>query len=79
MKPRNPNKPFLIPGSYAVLWFDKNFKHISTEPSNLNRIALRDKCEQSLHSKPKGTNYVIVMPIHSSVINPWTSKDKLCS
>ena len=74
MQPRNPNKPFLIPGTYAVLWFNKELKHLSTVVQENDRVAIKKDCETQLLTRPEGDNYVIVMPVHSSLINPWTPK-----
>ena len=77
MTPRNPNKPFLVPGTYAVLWFNKDLKHLSTEIHNTSRVTIKETCEAELLTRPKGDNYVIVMPVHNSLINPWTPKKKI--
>lgn len=77
MTPRNPNKPFLIPGTYAVLWFDKELKHLATVVQESDRVAIKKDCEAQLLTRPEGDNYVVVMPVHNSLINPWTPKGKL--
>jgi hypothetical protein len=72
MEPRNPNKPFMVPGTYVTLWFDEYLKHISTIPSELNRIDLVTECESALKEFPIGFSYVVVMPIVSSLITTHT-------
>ena len=68
LTPRNPNKPFMEVGKYHVFWYDKNFKHIKTEPSDLNRIGLEEECYKRLSDMPKGYSFAIGLITHNSAI-----------
>ena len=68
MKPRNENKPFMKPGKYHAFWFDENFKHIKTEPSDLNRIQLEAECYERLADMPEGYSFATGLITHNSAI-----------
>jgi hypothetical protein len=71
LTPRTPSKPFFDVGNYAVLWYNKEFKHVATELSELNRIDLIAQSNEVLKRYSTRHSFVIVLVCHSSLTSPW--------